>query len=76
MDFNSLNDVLVEELGDLYSAEQQLVAAMPGSPRQRIPTRYVRPSRLTSRRPYTVERLEEVFAELGIRFAPTRRAKR
>jgi ferritin-like metal-binding protein YciE len=30
MSFNSLDDVLQEQLEDLYSAEQQLVAALPG----------------------------------------------
>ena len=29
MELNSLSDVLVEELGGLYSAEQQLIAALP-----------------------------------------------
>ena len=29
MNFNSLTDVLVEEIGDLYSAERQLVDALP-----------------------------------------------
>ena len=29
MELNSLTDVLVEELGDLYSAEQQLVESLP-----------------------------------------------
>jgi ferritin-like metal-binding protein YciE len=73
MEFNSLKDVLVEELGDLYSAEQQLVAALPNlaAAAHSYEVREALESHLEETT-HHVERLDQVFSELGIRFAPTK----
>jgi len=73
MELNSLKDVLVEELGDLYSAEQQLVAALPrlAAAAHSYEVREALESHLEETT-HHVERLDQVFAELGIRFAPTK----
>ena len=73
MEFNSLKDVLVEELGDLYSAEQQLVAAMPklAAAAHSYEVREALESHLEETK-HHVERLDQAFAELGIRFPPSK----
>ena len=67
MQLNSLKDVFVGQLEDLYSAEQQLVKALPQmanaatSPDlQQAFTEHLEQTR------HHVRRLEEVFAETGI----------
>jgi ferritin-like metal-binding protein YciE len=73
MQINSLTDVLVEELGDLLSGEQQLVDGLPrmASAAHAYALRDAFESHLEETRRH-VERLEQSFAEMGIRFAPTR----
>ena len=73
MEFNSLTDVLIEELGDLYSAEKQLVDALPkiAAAAHSYELREALESHLEETR-HHVERLDQAFAELGIRFAPTK----
>ncbi len=67
MQFNSLKDVLVEELADLYSAEQQLVEALPkmAAAAHATELRQAFQTHLEETRGH-VRRLEEVCAELGI----------
>ncbi len=48
MRLNSLQDVLVEEIGDLRSAEEQLIQALPLEPPTRMS--FALRSRITSRR--------------------------
>jgi ferritin-like metal-binding protein YciE len=75
MQFNSLQDVLIEQLGDLYSAEQQLVQALPkvsgaasdGRLREAID------EHLDETRAH-VRRLEQIFDQLGVS-APAERCK-
>ena len=73
MELNSLSDVLVDELGDLYSAEQQLVEALPrlALAAHSYDLRQAFESHLEETCTH-VERLQEAFAEMGIRFAPTK----
>jgi ferritin-like metal-binding protein YciE len=76
MELNSLTDVLVEELGDLYSAEQQLVEALPrmAAAAHSYALREVLELHLDETRDH-VERLQQAFAEMGIRFAPSKTCK-
>jgi ferritin-like metal-binding protein YciE len=75
MKFNSLQDVLIEQLGDLYSAEQQLVQALPkvsgaasdGKLREALD------QHLDETRAH-VRRLEQIFDLLGVS-APAERCK-
>ena len=73
MEFNSLTDVLIEELGDLYSAEKQLLAAIPklAAAAHSYELREALESHLEETT-HHVERLDQAFAEMGIRFAPTK----
>ena len=73
MEFNSLADVLIEELGDLYSAEKQLLAAIPklAAAAHSYELREALESHLEETT-HHVERLDQAFAEMGIRFAPTK----
>ena len=73
MQINSLTDVLVDELGDLLSAETQLVEGLPrmASAAHAYALRDAFESHLEETRRH-VERLEQSFAEMGIRFAPKR----
>ena len=73
MELSSLSDVLVNELGDLYSAEQQLVEALPkmASAANSYELRGFFESHLQETRTH-VERLDQVFADMGIRFAPSK----
>ena len=77
MELSSLSDVLVEELGDLYTAEQQLIEAMPkmAAAAHSYELRDAFESHLEQTRIQNVERLEQAFAELGIRFVPTTKMK-
>lgn len=76
MELSSLTDVLVEELGDLYSAEQQLVDALPkmAAAAHSYELREAFESHLEETRAH-VERLEQVFAEMSIRFVPKKTGK-
>ncbi len=73
MEFNSLTDVLIEELGDLYSAEKQLVDALPkmAAAARSYELREALESHLAETM-HHVERLDQAFADMGIRFAPTK----
>jgi ferritin-like metal-binding protein YciE len=75
MQLNSLRDVLVEQLGDLYDAEKQLVQALPkvASAAQHDELRKALQHHLEETRGH-VQRLEEIFGELGIS-APSKRCK-
>jgi ferritin-like metal-binding protein YciE len=72
MELGSLSDVLVNELGDLYSAEQQLVEALPrmASAANSYELREAFESDMQETRSH-VERLDQAFADMGIRFAPS-----
>jgi ferritin-like metal-binding protein YciE len=67
MQLNSLQDVLVEQLGDLYSAEQQLVQALPkvAGAASDDKLRAAVDEHLVETREH-VRRLEQVFDQLGI----------
>jgi len=73
MEFDSLTDVLIEELGDLHSAEKQLVDALPriAAAAHSYELRDALESHLEETT-HHVERLDQAFAEMGIRFAPTK----
>ena len=73
MELNSLTDVLIEELGDLHSAEQQLLDALPklAAAAHSYELREALESHLKETT-HHVERLDQAFAEMGIRFAPTK----
>ena len=67
MKMNNLNDVLVEQLGDLYSAERQLVEALPkmagAASTQELRTAIEQ--HLDETRGH-VQRIEQAFSQLGI----------
>src|SRR5579871_1200697 len=67
MQLTSLTDVLVEETADLFSAEQQLVAALPkmAAVAHSDELREAFESHLEETREH-VQRLQQVFAELGV----------
>jgi len=71
MQLNSLNDVFEEQLGDLYDAEKQLVAALPkvASAASSDELRKAFQTHLEETRGH-VERLEQIFGDLGLP-APT-----
>jgi ferritin-like metal-binding protein YciE len=73
MEFNSLTDVLVEELGCLYSAEKQLVDGLPkmAEAAHSYELREALESQLAETT-HHVERLDQAFSELGIRFVPSK----
>ena len=73
MEFNSLTDVLAEELADLYSAEQQLIDAMPrlAAAAHSYDLRDALEAHFDETRAH-VERLQAIFNDMGIRFAPTK----
>ena len=73
MEINTLIDVLVDELDDLYSAERQLLEALPNmaAAAHAYDLREAFEAHLEQTRTH-VERLDRVFAEMGIRFAPTK----
>lgn len=76
MKLNSLSDVLVEELSDLYSAEQQLVEALPkmAAAAHSYPLREAFESHLEETKGH-VQRLEEAFNELGYEAIPEQTCK-
>ena len=65
MEFNSLTDVLAEDLADLYNAEQQLVAALPrlAAAAHSYELRDALESHLEETRVH-VQRLDDVFADI------------
>jgi ferritin-like metal-binding protein YciE len=67
MGFNSLNDVLQEQLGDLHSAETQLVGALPkmAQAANHEPLREAFEHHLEETREH-VRRVEEALGELGV----------
>ena len=67
MQLNSLNDVFEEQLKDLYSAEQQLVAALPkvAAAASTTELREALEHHLEQTRNH-VTRLDEVFRQVGI----------
>jgi len=67
MQLNSLNDVFEEQLGDLYDAEKQLVAALPkvASAAHSDELRKALETHLEETRGH-VERLEQIFGDLGM----------
>jgi ferritin-like metal-binding protein YciE len=67
MGFNSLKDVLQEQLEDLYSAETQLVAALPkmAQAAHHEPLRDAFENHLEETRGH-VTRIEEALGELGV----------
>ena len=73
VELNSLTDVLVAELGELHSAEKQLVDALPrmAGAAHSYELREALESHLAETREH-VNRLEQVFAAMNIRFIPSR----
>ena len=67
MELNSLNDVLEEQLGDLYDAEKQLVAALPKvvSAAHSDELRKALQDHLEQTQGH-IERLEQVFFDLNL----------
>jgi ferritin-like metal-binding protein YciE len=67
MQLNSLQDVFVEQIGDLYSAEQQLVTALPkvASAATDDKLRTALNEHLEQTRGH-VRRLEDIFAQLDV----------
>jgi ferritin-like metal-binding protein YciE len=76
VEFNSLTDVLIEELGDLYSSEQQLLATLPtlAAAAHSYDLREIFETHTEETRDH-LERLEVSFSEMGVRFAPTRTSR-
>jgi len=68
MEMNTLNDVLTEQLGDLYSAEQQILKALPkmikSASHRELQRAFTQHQRVTERQ---VQRLERIFKELDER---------
>ncbi len=73
MEYNTLTEVLIDELGDLHSAERQLVEALPklAGAAHSYELREALESHLEETTRH-VERLDQAFTEMGIRFAPTK----
>jgi ferritin-like metal-binding protein YciE len=67
MELNSLNDVLTDQLADLYSAEKQLVDALPkmAAAAHDSKLREAFDEHLEETRGH-MRRLEEIFSELGM----------
>jgi ferritin-like metal-binding protein YciE len=67
MNLNSLHDVYVEQIGDLYSAEKQLVEALPkvAAAASSDELRQALEHHLEETRGH-VQRLEQIFGEAGI----------
>jgi len=76
MELNSLSDVLVEELGDLYSAEQQLAEGLGklAAAAHSYDLREALEAHLEETRGH-VQRLEQVFRELGVETPPEQTCK-
>jgi ferritin-like metal-binding protein YciE len=75
MQLNSLQDVFVEQIGDLYSAEQQLVTALPkvAGAATDDKLRMALNEHLEETRGH-VRRLEDIFQQLGVA-APNEQCK-
>ena len=73
MEYNTLTDVLIDELGDLHGAEKQLVEVLPklAGAAHSYELREALESHLEETTRH-VERLDQAFTEMGIRFAPTK----
>ena len=73
MKLSLLSDVLIDELGGLYSAEQQLIEALPkmASAANSYELREAFEAHLEETRAH-VERLQQAFADMGIRFTPSK----
>jgi len=73
MELSSLSDVLIDELGALYSAEQQLIEALPkmASAANSYELREAFEAHLEETRTH-VERLQQAFADMEIRFNPSK----
>ncbi|WP_088255313.1 ferritin-like domain-containing protein [Fimbriiglobus ruber] len=67
MPLNSLHDLYVDELKDLYSAENQLLKALPKMAKKasapELKTAFTEHLEVTRKQ---VERLEQIFTELGV----------
>jgi ferritin-like metal-binding protein YciE len=76
VELNSLTDVLVEELADLYSAEQQLVEALPAlaAATHAYELREAIEAHLGETENH-VRRLEEAFGDLGFKTVPAQTCK-
>lgn len=76
MEFNSLTDVLIEELGDLYNSEQQLLETLPtlAAAAHSYDLREIFEAHTAETRGH-LERLELGFSEMGVRFTPRRTSK-
>jgi ferritin-like metal-binding protein YciE len=72
VELNSGTQVLVEELGSLYSAEKQLVEALPrmATAAHAYELRDLLEAHLEATRVH-LERLDQAFADIGVRFIPT-----
>jgi ferritin-like metal-binding protein YciE len=75
MQLNSLRDVFVEQIGDLYDAERQLVQALPkvAGAAQHDELRTALEEHLIETQEH-IQRLQEIFGQLGIT-APAERCK-
>ena len=66
MDLDSLQALYIEELKDLYSAEKQLLKALPkmakAASHEELAANFTEHARVTERQ---VERLDRIFADLG-----------
>lgn len=73
MEINSLSEVLIEELGQALSAEQQLLEAVPGMAMaaHSYALREAFETHLDETRRH-VDRLEQAFSDLGVRFVPSK----
>ena len=73
MELSSLSDVLIDELGALDSAEQQLIEALPkmASAANSYELREAFEAHLEETRTH-VERLQQAFADMEIRFTPSK----
>ena len=66
LEFNSLEDLFLEQIGDLYDAEQRLTKALPKMAEAAHSPRSKRPfSRTCGKRRAHVSRLERIFKEFG-----------
>jgi ferritin-like metal-binding protein YciE len=76
VELNSLSDVLVNVLADLYSAEEQLVEALPkmAAAAHSYDLRNTLESHLEETRTH-VDRLQQVFTDIGLDAVPTQTSK-
>lgn len=71
MELNSGTQLMVEELGSLYSAEKQLIDALPqmAAAAHAYELRELFETHLEATHVH-IERLDEAFADIGVRFIP------